>query len=64
MFIQTQETPNPDSLKFVPGVEVLGKGSTIDFPSVDQAQSSPLGKTIETLNFETKCLNVYLLIFS
>ena len=32
MFIQTQETPNPNSLKFVPGVPVLETG-TFDFPN-------------------------------
>lgn len=51
MFIQTQETPNPDSLKFMPGVEVLGKGSTMDFPSLESAQNSPLGKTDLNKNF-------------
>lgn len=49
MFIQTQDTPNPDSLKFLPGVEVLGKGSTYDFPSVSAAYCSPLGKWVVTL---------------
>lgn len=44
MFIQTQDTPNPDSLKFMPGVDVLGKGNTYDFPSVSAAHCSPLGK--------------------
>lgn len=44
MFIQTQDTPNPDSLKFMPGVEVLGKGNTMDFPNLASASSSPLGK--------------------
>lgn len=44
MFIQTQDTPNPDSLKFLPGIDVLGKGSTYDFPSVSAAYCSPLGK--------------------
>ena len=31
MFIQTQDTPNPDSLKFLPGETVLkeGKAATI-----------------------------------
>lgn len=43
MFIQTQDTPNPDSLKFLPGIDVLGKGSTMDFPSVTNAFCSPLG---------------------
>ncbi|KAI8118915.1 mitochondrial, NFU1 iron-sulfur cluster scaffold like protein [Lucilia cuprina] len=46
MFIQTQDTPNPDSLKFLPGVEVLGKGSTYDFPSVSAAYCSPLAKLL------------------
>lgn len=46
MFIQTQDTPNPDSLKFLPGIEVLGKGNTKDFPSAMSAMSSPLAKLI------------------
>eukprot|EP01113_Clastostelium_recurvatum_P005908 TRINITY_DN12658_c0_g1_i1.p1 TRINITY_DN12658_c0_g1~~TRINITY_DN12658_c0_g1_i1.p1 ORF type:complete len:300 (+),score=91.11 TRINITY_DN12658_c0_g1_i1:48-902(+) len=41
MFIQTQNTPNPDSLKFLPGQTVLETG-TIDFPSVSAASRSPL----------------------
>lgn len=44
MFIQTQETPNPDSLKFLPGVDVLGKGNTKDFPNTATAHGSPLGE--------------------
>lgn len=43
MFIQTQETPNPESLKFLPGKDVLGTG-TMDFPNLKAAQASPLGK--------------------
>lgn len=43
MFIQTQDTPNPNSLKFFPGVEVLKPGHTMDFPSVSDAYCSPLG---------------------
>uniref|UniRef100_A0A182Y7M5 NFU1 iron-sulfur cluster scaffold homolog, mitochondrial n=1 Tax=Anopheles stephensi TaxID=30069 RepID=A0A182Y7M5_ANOST len=46
MFIQTQDTPNPDSLKFLPGVSVLEKGQTMDFPSVSSAQCSPLAKLL------------------
>ncbi|XP_055384833.1 NFU1 iron-sulfur cluster scaffold homolog, mitochondrial-like [Condylostylus longicornis] len=46
MFIQTQDTPNPDSLKFLPGVEVLGKGSTMDFPTGQSAFCSPLAKLL------------------
>lgn len=46
MFIQTQDTPNPNSLKFIPGVKVLNKGETIDFPNVSSAFCSPLGKLL------------------
>ena len=30
MFIQTEETPNPNTLKFIPGVQVLEEG-TVEF---------------------------------
>lgn len=43
MFIQTQETPNPNSLKFIPGTKVLESGQTLDFPNIGAAQCSPLG---------------------
>lgn len=43
MFIQVQDTPNPDSLKFLPGVKVLEKGNTMDFPNGTTAYGSPLG---------------------
>lgn len=33
MFIQTQETPNPNSLKFLPGITVIEDGNTYDFPN-------------------------------
>ena len=41
MFIQTEATPNPETLKFLPGQTVLGSG-TQDFPDVDAAAGSPL----------------------
>lgn len=56
MFIQTQDTPNPDSLKFLPGVEVLGKGNTFDFPTISIAQCSPLGQ-YSIINFQTNGFN-------
>lgn len=46
MFIQTQETPNPNSLKFIPGVKILEPGQTMDFPSGTEAYCSPLGKVL------------------
>ncbi|XP_057377212.1 NFU1 iron-sulfur cluster scaffold homolog, mitochondrial-like isoform X2 [Daphnia carinata] len=45
MFIQTQDTPNPNSLKFIPGVQVLESG-TMDFPTLTSAQCSPLAKLL------------------
>lgn len=41
MFIQTESTPNPATLKFLPGQTVLEIG-TADFPSSDVAGKSPL----------------------
>ncbi len=32
MFIQTESTPNPATLKFLPGREVMGEGAVADFP--------------------------------
>lgn len=41
MFIQTEATPNPATLKFIPGKAVLAAG-TADFRSADEADASPL----------------------
>lgn len=45
MFIQTESTPNPATLKFLPGQDVLGMG-TADFPSADTAATSPLASRL------------------
>ena len=41
MFIQTEATPNPETLKFMPGVDVMGEG-TANFTSAEDALRSPL----------------------
>ncbi len=41
MFIETEGTPNPATLKFLPGQEVMGL-STADFASATSATRSPL----------------------
>jgi Fe-S cluster biogenesis protein NfuA len=41
MFIQTEATPNPATLKFLPGKVVLEKG-TAEFRNADEAEASPL----------------------
>jgi len=45
MFIQTEATPNPEVLKFLPGRTVLGEG-TRDFRSAEEAAASPLAADI------------------
>lgn len=41
MFIQTEETPNPATLKFLPGRVLMSEG-TADFKSREEASTSPL----------------------
>lgn len=45
MFIQTEATPNPASLKFLPGREVLAGGG-MDFPDAAAAEASPLASAL------------------
>ena len=45
MFIQTESTPNPATLKFLPGQSVLETG-TADFPAPESAGASPLATRI------------------
>ena len=41
MFIQTETTPNPATLKFLPG-RVMAEGGPREFRSVEEAKASPL----------------------
>src|SRR5438128_889519 len=45
MFIQTETTPNPATLKFLPGRDVLA-GGTRDFRTPDEAEASPLAASL------------------
>ncbi len=45
MFIQTESTPNPATLKFLPGQAVLETG-TADFLTAESAEQSPLAVRI------------------
>ena len=49
MFIQTEETPNPNTLKFIPGVQVLEEG-TFEFTDKDEAKISNLANLIFLIN--------------
>lgn len=42
MFIQTEQTPNPATLKFLPGQEVMPAAATADFTDPEEAGASPM----------------------
>lgn len=46
MFIQTEDTPNPATLKFLPGREVMGTQPPADFPNAEAAAASPLAEAL------------------
>ncbi len=45
MYIQTEDTPNPETLKFIPGVVVL-KSGTADFSNLKTTDNSPLASRL------------------
>ncbi len=45
MFIQTEDTPNPSTVKFLPG-QVLVENGTFEFSSAAMAQKSPLAQRL------------------
>ncbi|KAG6414856.1 hypothetical protein SASPL_122230 [Salvia splendens] len=53
MFIQTQSTPNPASLMFYPGKQVMETGSA-DFPNARSSMSSPLAKSLYGIDGVTR----------
>ena len=46
MFIQTEDTPNPATLKFLPGRAVMDDAPPADFPNADAAKASPLAAAL------------------
>lgn len=50
MFIQTQPTPNPKTMKFLPGRDLLEKGSLTLETAEDAAEKSPLAAKIFELD--------------
>ena len=46
MFIQTEPTPNPDTLKFLPGQTVTGPSGPYDFAALEEAGISPLAQAL------------------
>jgi Fe-S cluster biogenesis protein NfuA len=45
MFIQTESTPNPNTLKFLPGRDVMGSG-TASFADAEAGKTSPLASRL------------------
>jgi Fe-S cluster biogenesis protein NfuA len=49
MFIQTEATPNPATIKFIPGRVVLSEG-TLNVTSAEEASRAPLAKRLFDIN--------------
>jgi len=49
MFIETEATPNPATLKFLPGQDVMGQRGTADFTGAEAAGRSPLAERLFAL---------------
>lgn len=55
MFIQTEDTPNPNTLKFFPGLTILDSG-TAEFTNVEEAQSSQLASLLFNIKYVTRIM--------
>jgi Fe-S cluster biogenesis protein NfuA len=49
MLIETEATPNPATVKFLPGRAVIEAGSPRDFADADEAEASPLASALFSL---------------
>jgi len=61
MFIQTESTPNPATLKFLPGQTVLEEG-TADFPNSEDASISPLAQKRQEFRIILKIIVAYITV--
>lgn len=50
MFIETESTPNPATLKFLPGRSVMGEAGTADFVAGDDAARAPMAGRLLALD--------------
>lgn len=46
MFIQTEPTPNPDTIKFLPGREVAGNAGPFDYAREEMDSAAPMAQTL------------------
>ena len=44
MFIQIQDTPNPNTLKFLPGISILKEGFTLSITSIEESTIAPIAR--------------------
>ena len=49
MFIQTEQTPNPQTLKFLPGKVVMSEGTAF-FQNIEESTNSPFAKKLFKLD--------------
>lgn len=56
LFVKIVQTPNPASLKFVPGKKLMPEGRTIDFGNLRSAQRSPLARAVFTVEGVTRVM--------
>lgn len=55
MFVQTEETPNQNALKFIPGNIPISKDKSIDFPNIESTNNvSNLAKKLFEINGVTR----------
>ena len=48
MFIQTEQTPNPQTLKFLPGKVIMDEGTAF-YQNIDEADNSPFARRLFAL---------------
>ncbi|WP_341808919.1 NifU family protein [Wolbachia endosymbiont (group E) of Neria commutata] len=51
MFIQIEETPNPNTLKFLPGFAILNEGETADFSNANEIKNSKLAANLFQIEY-------------
>ncbi|MEO1642475.1 MAG: NifU family protein [Pseudomonadota bacterium] len=54
MQIETEPTPNPETLKFLPGQSVTGSSGPYDFAAIEEAGTSPLAKALFEISGVTR----------
>lgn len=51
MFIQTENTPNPNCLKFIPGIEIMGGSAPVNIENKEDAKISELTEKLFEFDF-------------